>query len=135
MLEKYSRMCFFFFIFGKRYNALPTLGEREERVQSNVLFLIENRKKTMKTEKEFLKSVIYSEKFKKMSQETQVLYFHLFTNTNENGITNASRILKRTQIDTINMGILEDNNFIKTIDVSGFMVSIVGWDEIKFEEI
>jgi len=70
-----------------------------------------------------------------MSTETRVLYFYLFIHANENGITNACPVLSRTQIDTTNMGILENNNFIKTLDDSGFMISIVGWDEIKFENI
>jgi hypothetical protein len=87
----------------------------------------------MKTEKEFLCGITESDNFRKMSTETRVLYFYLFIHANENGITNALPILKQTQIDTINMGILENNNFIKTIDVSGFMVSIVGWNQIKFE--
>lgn len=91
----------------------------------------------MKTEKEFLLSVIDSEKFKNMNTETRVLYFYLFIHADENGIVYSEPIFRKTCFDINNIKTLVDNNLIKNVnmDFSGYVVSIVGWDEIKFEEI
>ena len=62
------------------------------------------------------KEIAESGRFLKMPQSTQVLYFHLVMNTNNEGVVEADYVMNMIHSNIGDLELLQDRGFVKILD-------------------